>query len=111
METAGRDCSPEKLGAVVEATSPKLAAEFRRHSPQDIATYIALVLTFIGLMLQIHDEVSPASPAQVTKIINHVESTTIVNVRPAPPPPAASQAPEASSSAPPPTDGATSDHP
>jgi hypothetical protein len=86
-ETVGYDPSPEKLSGAVEPTSPALAKDFRRHSPQDITSYATLVVALIELMLHIYSIVHAVTPVQVTQIINHIESTIIVNPPPAPPPP------------------------
>jgi hypothetical protein len=88
-ETLSYGASPEKLGALIEATSPTLAADIRRHSAQDVTTYVNLVLTFLQLMLAIYQIANPVTPAQVIQIINHIETTTIVNV----PPPASAPLP------------------
>jgi hypothetical protein len=114
-ETIGYDPSPEKLAEAVEATSPKLAADFRRRSPQEITNYVNLVLTFLQLMLTVYQIAGAVSPAQVNQIINHVETTvinqtTLVSPPSAPPAPAPADPPVAPP-APPATEGAPGDQP
>ena len=97
---AKTDRSPEKLGDVVEKTSPKLAENFRGHSAKDIANYAQLVVSVLQLMLQVYQIAAAVTPTQVTQIINHVE-TTIINLPPAAPPPAAPPAPAPPPASPP----------
>lgn len=85
-ETLGIDPTPEKLGDAVESASPELAASFRGRTPQENATYVHLVLAVLQIILTIYQVAGAVTPAQVTQIINNIE-TTVVNVTQAPPPP------------------------
>ena len=69
----------EKLADAVEATSPKLAAEFRRQTRQEITTYATFVVAVLQLLLGIYQVASGLAPAQITQIINEYQ-TTVVNL-------------------------------
>ena len=106
--------TPEKLADAVEATSPKLAAEFRRQTRQEITTYATFVVAVLQLLLGIYQVASGVAPAQITQIINEYQ-TTVVNLPSAPSPPPAPPAPADSPTSPPPPqhteEGAASNHP
>ncbi|HME78743.1 MAG TPA: hypothetical protein VKI00_24750 [Mycobacterium sp.] len=77
--------SAEMLVAAVESTSPKLAADLRQRSPQEIVAIGNLLFAFITMMFQIYAVLHPVTPTQVTQIINivnNVQETT--NVLPPP---------------------------
>jgi hypothetical protein len=92
-ETLEYEVPPERLVAAVESTSPKLAADLRQRSPQEIMPLLNLLVAVISMMFQIYGVVHPVTPTQIVtptqvtqiiNIVNHVQKT-VINVWPPPP--------------------------